>query len=92
MVGACRRPDLHVVFTAFGELQNLGDIFKISEIGLQKGLAGFLPGPDTFSSSGLFFLVGLLPLTSTRPPTPARRTTRRVRVRRLIAARIASSP
>jgi len=63
-------------FTASGVLQNLGSIFKISEIEVQKGLPELLPGPGTLSSSCLFFLVGLLRRTSTRPPTPARRPTR----------------
>jgi hypothetical protein len=63
------------LFTAFGVLQNLGDIFKISEIEEQKLPKGLLPGPGTLSCSSLFFLVGLLPPTSTRPATPARRTT-----------------
>jgi hypothetical protein len=39
------------LFTASGVLPNLGDIFKISEIELQKGLAGLLPGPGTLPSS-----------------------------------------
>ena len=48
------------LFTASGVLQKPCDIFKISEIELQKGLPGLLPRPGTLSSSGLFFLVGLL--------------------------------
>ena len=53
----------------FGVLQNLGDIFEISEIELQKGRAGLLPGPGTLSCSGLFFLVGLLPHSITTTST-----------------------
>jgi hypothetical protein len=41
--------------TAFGASQNLGDIFEISEIEVQKGRAGLLPRPGTVSSSGLSF-------------------------------------
>lgn len=65
-----------LLFTASDVLQKPGDIFKNLEIGLQKGLPGLLPRPGTLSSSTPSFLVGLLPHTSTRPPTPARRTIR----------------
>jgi hypothetical protein len=59
------------LFTASGVPLIPCDIFKISEIELQKSRTGLLPGPGTVSSSGLFCLVGLLPPTSTRPPPPA---------------------
>ncbi len=44
------------------------DIFKISEIEVQKLLAGLLPGPGTLSSSPPSFLVGLLPHARLRVP------------------------
>jgi hypothetical protein len=65
-----------------GVLQKPCDIFKISEIGLQKGRAGLLPGLGTVSSSGLSFLVGLLlhtftqlkaMMTSTKQPVTTER-------------------
>ncbi len=41
-----------------GVLQKPGDIFKISEIEVQKGLPGLLPGAGTLSSSTPFFSCG----------------------------------
>lgn len=64
------------LLTASGVSRNLGYIFRISEIEKQKTLKGLLLGPGLLSSSPLSFCAGLLPPTSTRPPTPARRTTR----------------
>jgi hypothetical protein len=67
------------------------DIFKISEIGLQKGRKGLLPRPGTLPSSASFFLwdsfAHVYAATHARPPHHSS-----VRVRRLIAARTTSSP
>jgi hypothetical protein len=64
------------LLTASDVLPNLGDIFKISETEVQKGLAGLLPGQVLFPLRPLLFLWDSFAHTSTRPPTPARRTTR----------------
>jgi hypothetical protein len=48
------------LFNASDVLQKPCDIFKISEIEVQKGLSGLLPRPGTLSSSTPSFLVGLL--------------------------------
>jgi hypothetical protein len=79
-LGRCWEPAADLTCTslliASGVSQNLCDIFKITEVEVQKLPKGLLPRPGTLSSSGLFFLVGLLPPTSKPLPTPARRTTR----------------
>src|SRR5262249_33451301 len=88
VVVAWRRLDLHVVghhAASFDMLQMLGNKVPIIEISLQKSLAGLLPGPGTFFTSSLFFLVGLQPRSRTgpqitRPPSAqSRRGTRRRR-------------
>ncbi len=79
------------LFTASGVSQKPGDIFKISEIELQKGRAGLLPRPGTLPSSAPSFLwdsfAHVYAATHARPPAHSS-----VRVSRLIAARICSSP
>ena len=61
----------------FCELQKLGDKVPFIEIDSRESLKGLLPRLGTLSSSGLFFFVGLLPPTPTRPAMPpASRPTR----------------